>query len=268
MSNDWKLRAKCRGDDPNKYDLDIIKLRPSQMAVYAALLCNGCPVAAQCAAMAMRNQEQGVILGGAPVRDKFGTGVTEHLKQVMLTGKIPQPKPTQVHALKTRPSRRNSTARDEERQKLWQLQRKMERWESRECEVCHVPVKPATMPKEIWPERIRVHDPNWRRHVCTECGQRQDREKEDRAYEEARRKLEEQRAQREEAERLRLQAPALNLEELETAEIVTRWQFRTCRWCMTLIRPTVLPDHYWPDRTLAANADTCVKCHEENARTA
>jgi hypothetical protein len=261
MSREWMKDAKCRGDDPDKYDLDIVKLRPSQKAVYAALLCKDCPVAAQCAAEALRGQGSGTIRGGAVITDKISEHARHQLQQAVLTGKVPQPNPAQVHALKKAPSKRNTTTKDDERQRMWQLQRKMDRWDSRRCDECGVGVKPATLPNEVWPERNLAHDPMWRRHVCTACGERQERQREEEAY-----------AARIEAEQRMAEKPFVPSLTLASDENYTdtmyRWQGRMCRWCLAPIKPKVLPDEVWPDRRLAANGDTCIECHEENTRIA
>jgi hypothetical protein len=261
MSRDWMKDAKCRGDDPDKYDLDIVKLRPSQKAVYAALLCKDCPVAAQCAAEVLRGQGSGTIRGGAVITSKLSDHARNQLQQAVLTGKVPQPNPAQIHTLKKAPGKRNTTTKDDARQKSWQLQRKMDRWDSRRCDECGVGVKPASLPDEIWPERGLTHDPMWRTHICRACGERQERQREEKAY-----------AARTEAEQRMAEKPFVPSLTLTPDEDYTdtmhRWQGRMCRWCMALIRPKVLPDEIWPDRALAANGDTCIKCHEENTKIA
>ena len=268
MSREWMKDAKCRGDDPDKYDLDLIKLRPSQKAIYAALLCNGCPVAAQCAAGALRGQGSGTIRGGAPIADKLSEHARHQLQQAVLTGKVPQPTPQQVNQLKHASKLRNASSKDDERQKAWQLQRKIDRWETRRCDECGVGVKPATLPDDIWPERNLPHDPIWRKHVCIDCGTQQDRQREEKAYAtrtETERAAEE--AARQMAERPFVPSLMLATEE-DFAETMIRWERRACRWCLASIKPKVLPEDVWPDRTLAANGDTCIKCHEENTRIA
>lgn len=265
MPRDWVKDAKCRDDNPDKYDLDIVRLPPSQKAVYAALLCNGCPVAAQCAAEVLRGQGSGTIRGGAVITSKLSDHARNQLQQAVLTGKVPQPQPRQINRLQHAPQIRNTTSKDDARQKSWQLQRKMDRWDSRRCDECGVGVKPASLPDEIWPERSLTHDPMWRTHICRACGERQERQCEEAAYAA---RVEAERAA-EEAARQAVYIPTLAIEpDADLADTMQRWERRACRWCLALIRPKVLPDEIWPDRVLAANGDTCIKCHEENTRIA
>lgn len=292
MSREWTTRAKCRGDNPDKYDLDKVNLTPGQLTGYAALLCRDCPVARICAQDALHYRDTGVIRGGVAIR---GDASYRDLETVARFGETPTPTTRQLQRLKGASRKKPVTEQYRRNQRRWQIRRMKERWQDRCCAECGVPVKSGSLPQDVWPERLLAHDPSWRRHVCTECGQRQDREKEAAAYAEQQRKEderkrreqaravreEEKRRRREEAERRREAERAETEERIRRAErnriytptlaleperdVMMRWENRVCRWCLARMRPGVVPEHVWPDRPLAATHDACVKCHDEYA---
>jgi len=61
----WWNRAKCRNDDPNRYDLDRDRsIRRDEKSRIAEELCEGCPVLAECAADVLENNNIGLVRAG------------------------------------------------------------------------------------------------------------------------------------------------------------------------------------------------------------
>lgn len=61
----WWNRAKCRNDDPDRYDLNLDRsIRRDEKDCIAEELCEGCPVLAECAADALATNNVGIVRAG------------------------------------------------------------------------------------------------------------------------------------------------------------------------------------------------------------
>lgn len=72
--NSWRHYAKCKGEDPNLWDLEflraagVFKQRRDMAERYAKRACAGCPVLVECAEAAYRDHDCFVIRAGIPLR--------------------------------------------------------------------------------------------------------------------------------------------------------------------------------------------------------
>ena len=61
----WWNRAKCKGDNPDRYDLNLDRsIRRDEKGRIAEELCEGCPVLAECAADVLENNNIGLVRAG------------------------------------------------------------------------------------------------------------------------------------------------------------------------------------------------------------
>ena len=177
MRNDeWKLRAKCRGESTDKFDLDVIGLRYNALRDYANQVCRGCPVMAQCAADALRQDDRGVIRGGEPLslttHKRF---LVRRLQFVVLNG---HPEEKRGDPRRRKPKQYGE--KDRQRQRKYQQRRKIERWQDRRCQDCGVLMKSATMDEGVWPDRVVGHT----HLVCVDCHEIASVKSEDDSYRE------------------------------------------------------------------------------------
>lgn len=147
----WVTKGKCAGEDPLKWDLDIVKMPRTELVGYATDLCKDCPVIAQCAAETLTSKEYGVIRAGRAL--KSGTRYREYMQHVVIHGEPPEVRV------------RSYEQKDRERQKKYQLERKIKRWEHHACTLCTAPMKPEGLPDDLWPERVIAANPK----VCRSC---------------------------------------------------------------------------------------------------
>lgn len=68
----WVTRAQCNGMDPDQFDLVMNGNSTPPMArilkeAERGRLCDGCPVAAQCAAEVLEHGDRGIIRAGVPL---------------------------------------------------------------------------------------------------------------------------------------------------------------------------------------------------------
>lgn len=64
----WRKRAKCRGTDPDEFDL----VRRTGKQQIAAALCAGCPVIRECAQDVLHYRDTGMVRAGTYLPDHAG----------------------------------------------------------------------------------------------------------------------------------------------------------------------------------------------------
>ncbi|USC16977.1 WhiB family transcriptional regulator [Rhodococcus sp. 11-3] len=162
MDENWRLRAKCRGQDPGPWELDSYgSVRSERLQRRAIELCSGCPVTLECALAARQHSDTDVIRSGVPMIYNKGGAATKtsraKLDAVIASGGdlsvIGTVKPVSRPALT-------------DEQKLTRARR---RYADRRCSACGAGLRPDGSDPESWPGREEIRPGLRGAYFCKSC---------------------------------------------------------------------------------------------------
>jgi hypothetical protein len=198
--DNWRLDAKCHGQDLREYVTELLPQNPRVRRLIAQGKCSGCPVFDRCGEEALRNKDRGVIMAGEAldgtpglllweqhdrIRERLGMErvmpVSDSEDEVQTTW--PRPCKTCGQAMRPRteketgwdgtvPSHTRSICRACYKVQLKENGLEVDRYSDypRPCHTCGAPMRPRLEPmdEEKWPETVRANT----RNECHTCNVR------------------------------------------------------------------------------------------------